>query len=112
MDESLTDKIKARKIKITKLGVAHFTVGFIASTSVKLVVGTAIAQIVPTETKAQKAKLAVGTYVLSGIVQDHARAWARDEFDSKLNLVKRLKTTIEAELEKEMAKTQTEETPK
>lgn len=104
MTESETSKFTMPKF--TKRGAANFGVKVIASTSVKLIVGTAIAQMVPTETKAQKAKVVVGTYVLSGIVTDAAKSWAVDELDSKIKLVALVKKLVQDEIQK--AKDQTE----
>lgn len=93
--------------KLTKRGVANYGVGFIASTGVKLVVATAIAQVVPTETKTDKAKVAIGTYVLSGIATDAAKSWARDELDSKIKLVTLVKNIVKQEIQKEKDKSET-----
>lgn len=70
--------------KVTPKVVAHGAVRLIASVSVKMVVCAAIAQVVPTETKADKAKLAVGTYMLSGIATDAAKNYASKQLDHYL----------------------------
>lgn len=82
------------KPKLTKMAVAHGAVRFAASTSVKLIIGTAIAQVVPTETKVQKAKVIVGTYVLSGIVSDAAKNWASSELDDTLEFASTIISTV------------------
>lgn len=75
------------KRKLTKMVAAHGVVRFVASTSVKMVIGTAIAQYVPTESKAQKAKLIVGTYVISGMVSDAAKTYVSKELNDFVELV-------------------------
>jgi hypothetical protein len=68
--------------------------GFVASTSVKMVVATAISTYVPTETKTQKAKVAVGTYVLSGIVASRAKQFAHDEIDDLIESFEAVKNFV------------------
>lgn len=82
------------KLTLTKMGVAHGFVRFAAATSVKMIVGTAIAQIVPTESKADKLKIIVGTYVLSGIVSDAAKTYASKELDEAVELLTLLKQKL------------------
>lgn len=90
-------EIPAEKPKLTKMGIAHGAVRFAASTSVKMIVGTAIAQVVPTETKAQKAKLVVGTFVISGIVSDAAKTYASKELNEAVELFTELKQKVQSE---------------
>lgn len=66
--------------KPTKAEVKTVTVT-IAGWCVRGVVATAIANVVPTETKTQKAQLFVGTYVIAGMVRKHAKEYASVEFD-------------------------------
>lgn len=82
----MTESEKTVTKTFTKMKAAHIAVRFAASTSVKMVIGTAIAQYVPTETKAQKLKLCVGTYVISGMVSDAAKTFASRELDEAVEL--------------------------
>lgn len=96
------------KIKFSKKMLARETVKFAARSGVKLVIGTAIAQIVPTETKAQKARVAVGTYVLSSMVADQANTWAHREFDEFCDTAETLLNKIKSEKPKSDSATPTE----
>ncbi len=89
------------KFKLTKMVAAHGVVRLVASTSVKLVIGTAIAQFVPTETKVQKAKVVVGTYIISGMVQDAAKTYVSNE----LNDLVEMASVIKAKLKERETKT-------
>lgn len=97
MTESTTEN-PTPKHKLTKMGVAHGVVRFAAATSVKMIVGTAIAQIVPTETKADKAKVIVGTYVISGIVSDAAKTYASNELNDFVEMASILKHKLKGDL--------------
>ena len=71
-------------IKNTKL-VARVVVSF----SVKAVIATAIASVVPTETKTDKVKVVVATFVLSNLVADAAKTWTNDHIDDLVEVFKK-----------------------
>lgn len=63
-------------------GVKKFA-KLVVSSSVKFVVTSTIVSLVPTETRLQKGKLLVGSYVLSGILADKAKDYISDDLDKK-----------------------------
>lgn len=75
-EETPVESAKKRSLK----GVARLVVG----SSVKFVVTSTIASLVPTETRKDKIKVLVGGYVISGVVAEQAKRYISDDIDEKL----------------------------
>lgn len=55
-----------------------------AGSSVKFIVTTTIVSLVPAETKIQKAKILVGSYVISGLIADKAKDYIEEDLTEKI----------------------------
>lgn len=76
--------IEAAKKAFTPKGFARLVVG----SSVKFVVTSTIASIVPVESKKDKIKVLVGGYVISGLVAEQAKRYISDDLDEKFEFCK------------------------
>lgn len=89
--EEETQVIVDKILNLTKKDVAFGVTQFAVGTSVKLVVSTAIASLVPTETKTQKVKVAIGSYVISSMVVNQAKAHSAEKFNKLTKAASALK---------------------
>lgn len=91
--------IESAKKSFTLKGVARVVVG----SSVKFVVTSTIASLVPVESKKDKIKVLVGGYVISGLVAEQAKRYISDDLDEKFEFCKdvyeHIKTLTAAENE-------------
>jgi hypothetical protein len=83
----------------SKLATAKTVTSFVVGFSVRAVIATAVVNLVPTETKAQKAQLFIGTYVVSHMVADHAKTYASDQFDEYVALYRKITKSDKAATE-------------
>lgn len=74
MSDTVLESIKKQ---ITPKGVAKFVV----ASSVRFVVTATITALVPVDSKTDKVKLFVGSYVIASIVADKAKSYISDEID-------------------------------
>lgn len=70
----------AKKIRITRSGIK-----FIATSSVRFVVSSAITTLVPVETKKEKRKVFVASMVLSGMINERVKPYIDNEIDEALD---------------------------
>lgn len=83
-----------QKPKLPKRSTVKFVAKAVAATSVKMVIATAIAQTVPVESKQDKAKLFVGTYVIGGMVAEAGKTHIGNQVDSAYDTVETIKKMI------------------
>lgn len=82
------------KKHITPRGAAKFVV----ASSVRFVIVSTVTTLVPAESKTDKVRLIVGSYVIASMVADKAKSYISDEIDEFLELKDEFKKA-EAELE-------------
>lgn len=70
---------------------------FVVKRSVATCIATAITAVVPVETKREKAQVFIGSYVLGEMAAEHAGAYANQEFEKAVDLVRKLKMLIKNE---------------
>lgn len=80
------------KKAITPKGLARLFVG----SSVKFIVTSTIASLVPAESKLEKAKVLVGAYVISGVISEKAKDYITNDLDEKFEFCRE----VYAELQK------------
>lgn len=73
------DIVETAKKTFTVKGIARLVVG----SSVKFVVTSTIASLVPVESRKDKVKVLVGGYVISGVIAEHAKRYISDDIDEK-----------------------------
>lgn len=78
-----------------KLKVAKSATKLVVYRSVGFVVASAIANLVPTETKTQKIELIVGSNVIGAIVADKGSDWVDKKFVEAADAYTRLKKHME-----------------
>lgn len=74
-----------------KITIARTVVGLIAGRAVGNTVTKAIKFSVPTNNNLEKVELAVGSFVLAGMVADKAIAWTHEQFDDGVETFRALK---------------------
>jgi hypothetical protein len=87
-----TDILKPSKL-FTPKNVARFVVG----NATRFVVTATIASLVPAETKLERVKLAVGSYVIASIVADKAKDYIGQEIDDVTELWNSVKGQFSSE---------------
>lgn len=68
---------------------------FVVASSVRFIVSSAISTLVPAETKVQKTKVFVGSWIITGIVAEKAASYFDKELDEFLDVAKDDKEEIE-----------------
>lgn len=76
--------VEEMKQAFTPKGFARLVVG----SSVKFVVTSTIASLVPVESKKDKIKVLVGGYVISGVVAEQAKRYISEDLDEKVEFCK------------------------
>lgn len=94
------EQTKSRfKIKITPRGVAKFVV----ASSIRFVVTSTLTALVPVDSKTEKVKLAVGSFVLSELLAEAAKNYIDGEIDDLTEVMdtamNQLKTAQQSETE-------------
>ena len=67
-------------------------VRFVVGASVRFVIATAITQLVPADSRTQKVKLIIGSYVIASIVGDKAQDYIDGEYDELSEIISDLKS--------------------
>lgn len=75
-----------------KMKHVKYATSVVVGHCVKTVVATAITNLVPTETKAQKAQVFVGTYVLSSMVAAEAKTYVYNQLSEYSDSFKKMKS--------------------
>lgn len=76
--------IDVEKLTITKGGLFRGGIKFLATSSVRFVISSAVATLVPVENAKDKRKAFIGTYVISGMINEKVKDYIDGEIDDKL----------------------------
>lgn len=79
VEETTENVVENLKKSFTVKGVARMVVG----SSVKFVVTSTIASLVPVDSKKDKIKVLVGGYVISGVISEQAKRYINEDLDAK-----------------------------
>lgn len=73
-----------------KASGAKMVARFVVGSSVKFVVASTITSLVPTDNRKDRIKVAIGSYVISCVVADKAKAYVCDEIDETIDFYKKV----------------------
>lgn len=65
--------------------IPRMGIKLLATTSVRFVVSSAIATLVPVETKKEKRKVFIASMVISGAINEHVKSYVDTEIDEAIN---------------------------
>ena len=80
-DDSSTESLK-------KINPARSAIKFVATSSVRFVVSSAITTLVPVETKKEKRKVFIASMVLSGMINEKVKPYVDTEIDDAIEMVR------------------------
>lgn len=87
-----------------KFSISRSAIKFVATSSVRFVVSSAITTLVPVESKKEKRKVFVASMVLSGMINEHVKPYVDTEIDDALDFyreVVKYAKTLQAKQDKE-----------